>query len=122
MGKLLLTSSEDGAVKIWKRNRPAAVLELRPKSSNTSSVKTSKFFYMDKFLMLATSNRLEMYKYAVDHLTDEKNDLRRLQNHSKCKLVRAWNENSQTINSIALQNNFFSHVVITAGTNRSIHV
>ena len=120
--KLLLTSSEDGAVKIWKRNRPAAVLELRPKSSNTSSVKTSKFFYMDKFLMLATSNRLEMYKYAVDHLTDEKNDLRRLQNHSKCKLVRAWNENSQTINSIALQNNFFSHVVITAGTNRSIHV
>ena len=120
--KLLLTSSEDGTVKIWKRNRPAAVLELRPKASNTSSVKTSKFFYMDKFLMLATSNRLEMYKYAVDHLTDEKNDLRRLQNHSKCKLVRAWTEDSQTINSIALQNNFFSHVVITAGTNRSIHV
>ncbi len=151
--KLLLTSSEDGTVKVWKRNRPAAVLNINnqaPSSSSSrsnnhsssnnhhhtngtmpntssssvipSSVKVAKFFYMDKFIFLAKSNRLEMYKYAVDHLTDEKNDLRRLQNHSKCKLIKTWNEPSQTINSIALQNNFFSHIVITAGTNRSVHI
>ena len=86
--KLLLTSSEDGTVKVWKRNRPAAVLNINnqaPSSSSSRSnnhsssnnyhhtngnakyiigysikVKVAKFFYMDKFIFLAKSNRFSI--------------------------------------------------------------
>ena len=140
--QLLLTSSDDGKARVWKRNRPAAVLELVPgppgsagaasapgavpaKGKSTTlrpAIKASKFFYVDKFILMAVANRLELHKYAVDHLTDEKNDLRRLQNHSRHRLVKSWEQPSQTINSIACVNSFFSHTVITAGSNRGIQV
>ena len=119
--QLLLTASEDGSARVWLRNKPASVLRLLP-ACHGRAVKSAKFFYVDKFVVLAIGNRLELHKYAVDHLADEKNDLRRLQNKSKHRLVKAWEQPSQTINSIACLNSIYSPTVLTSGSNRNVHV
>ena len=88
-----------------------------------TAVAQAGFFYMDKFVMLAVSNSLCLYKYATDHLTDTRNDLRRLQNRSKYKMVGRWQQaNTHNISAFACANSFHSPIVIAAGSNRSVSI
>jgi len=71
--------------------------------------------------MLAIGKSLCLHKYSIDHLDDAKDDLRRLQNHSKYKLVKQFDqEKAQTTTSFAHANSFFSTIVVAAGSNRSV--
>ena len=86
-----------------------------------SAVTQAGFFYMDKFVLLTVKNSLCLYKYGTEHLTDTRNDLRRLQNRSKYKMVHLWQKSdTHNITSFACANSFHSPIVITAGSNRSV--
>ena len=89
----------------------------------TTSVTQASFAYMDTFVMLSVGNSLCLYKYAVDRLDGAKDDLQRLQNKSRYRLVQKYTqEGCQTITSFAHANSFYSTLVITGGSNRSVNL
>lgn len=53
---------------------------------------------------------------------DAKNDLRRLQNHCQYRLSTSFELPAKTITSMACVNAFLSHVVLLAGSDRSLVV
>ena len=85
-----------------------------------ASVTQANFAYMDRFVLLSVGNSLCLYKYSLDQLNESLDDLRRLQNHSKYKMVQRYEQRSQNITSFANANSFYSTLVVTTGSNRSV--
>ncbi len=80
------------------------------------------FFHLDRFVLLAVGDSLCLHKYTRDTFSDPNNDLRRLQNRSRHKLVGRWRQPAQSVTGFACANALPSGVVVTSGSNRAVTV
>lgn len=83
-------------------------------------VRCAQFYYMDKFLLLTSGNKIYLYKYLID---PTKSDVKRYVNNSKYKLVKQLDMPSiQQVTALSTINSFYSYIVLCAGSNRSVEV
>jgi len=78
------------------------------------------FFYLDKFVLLASGRHVLLYQYQIDRLS--KDALIRQHPKGKCKMVHSWDHAGQKVTSFDAFNNVLSHTIISAGSDRSLTV
>ncbi|PFX32770.1 WD repeat-containing protein 27 [Stylophora pistillata] len=134
----LMTSSSDKTVKLWSsaHSDPGMTFSsvnhnFASELTNSTNVKDNppfskeitqaKFYYIDKFVLLASGNGLHMYKYHIG--TGQKDDVKRYQTNNKYKLVKIFQqERAQQITCFSAINGFHSYIVLCCGSNKSIQV
>lgn len=134
--KYLLTASRD-EILVWslasKSREPVLNMGTRqhnfkPKEGEgdgnrpfgKGTICSAQFYYMDKFVLVGVEGALSMYKYSLDATVD---DLKRLQTKSRYReVVTLAHPGAKSITAIAAANNFYSYLVLTAGSDRSINV
>lgn len=113
-----LSSSEDQTLRIWthKSQEPAILMG----SSNFSKpIRCAQFYYLDKFVLLASGPSLHLYLYDVDTNRD---DIKRYQRHSSVKLAKSLTTSATEITALSSINDFLSYIVLVCGSDRSIQV
>jgi WD40 repeat protein len=81
-----------------------------------------RFFYQDKFVLLASGNRLSLFKYAIDVDSAER-DLKRLQSRCKYRLVYAHQaQGVQSVTAFDAINAFSSSLIVCATSTRAVDV
>ncbi|XP_019849058.1 PREDICTED: WD repeat-containing protein 27-like [Amphimedon queenslandica] len=84
-------------------------------------ISNAKFYYLDKFILLTFENKLNLYKYYID--PNPPPDIKRYQSKNHYKQVISVIPNlAQSLTALSAINNFYSYIVITAGSNRSLNV
>lgn len=134
----LLTSSCDRTVRLWSPTHSDPLMVFSSVNHNfvselDSSAKAkdnppfgkeilqAKFYYVDKFVLLACGNGLHLYKYHID--AGQKDDVKRYQTNNKYKLVKIFHqERAQNITCFSAINGFHSYIVLCCGSNKSIQV
>jgi len=133
----LLSASADKSARLWSgkgkgetllllnrfssSSKTSKTSSLEPPQTFCSEVKEARFFYMDRFLVLAVGKQLLFFEWKL-HTADEKDDIDRLKKSHKSKLVASFDSSAQNIVSIACVNSFLSHIVLSSGSNRHIEV
>jgi len=85
-----------------------------------SEIRHSQFYYLDKFLLLSSSNSLFLFTH---HLDPNKSDLKRYKTASRYKLVKELVISEvQSIVTTSAVNAFYSHLVLSACSDKSIDV
>ncbi|KAM9364952.1 WD repeat-containing protein 27 [Pholidichthys leucotaenia] len=112
-----LSASEDLSLRIWTSciSEPAITMG---KNVFSKPIRGAQFYYLDKFLLLASGPSLYMYLYNVD---DTHDDIKRYQQRSVIKLARCFTTPA-TITAMSAVNDFFSYIVLLCGSDRSIQV
>jgi len=134
----LLTSSCDKTVRLWSPAHSDPLMVFSSVNHNFASelggsdkvkdnppfgreIIQAKFYYVDKFVLLACGNGLHMYKYHID--AGQKDDVKRYQTNNKYKLVKIFHqERAQQITCFSAINGFHSYIVLCCGSNKSIQV
>ncbi|KFO99659.1 WD repeat-containing protein 27, partial [Calypte anna] len=89
--------------------------EMFPKS-----VRFAQFYFMDAFILLCCGAEFHLLSLNLDTTKDE---LKRYKQRSVCKLVQKFSMASTVeITSLSAVNDFYSYVVLTAGSNRALEV
>ena len=138
----VLSSSDDGTVRVW-RNRPDApvlVLSHYLKSPITTDglpsrlqtlkslrnkpfgapIKFAGFFFLDRLIALCVRNSLILYTYDVDK---SRNDLKRsLATGKYSKVYDAHHEGSQAVTAAAFMNTVQSTLLITSTSDKKLCV
>nr|XP_022329336.1 WD repeat-containing protein 27-like [Crassostrea virginica] len=131
----LVSACDDKTVRLWQRGQTEAALTITSKLHNLAEgdgpkkdkenapfpkeVKNAQFYYMDRFLILTSSNTLYMYKY---HLDPTKQDIKRYLNKSKYKQVQSFAVDAQSITALSAVNDFYSYIVMCAGSSKSLEI
>ncbi|XP_061172644.1 WD repeat-containing protein 27-like isoform X2 [Saccostrea echinata] len=131
----LVTACDDKTVRLWQRGQTEAVLTLATKLHNLADgdgqkkdkenapfpkeIKNAQFYYMDRFLILTSSNTLHVYKY---HLDPTKQDIKRYVNKSRYKQVQSFTVDAQYITAMSAVNDFYSYIVMCAGSSKTLEV
>lgn len=131
----LVSACDDKTVRLWQRGQTEAVLTIATKLHNLAEgdgpkkdkenapfpkeIKNAQFYYMDRFLILTSSNTLYMYKY---HLDPTKQDIKRYVSKSKYKQVQSFTMDAQYITALSAVNDFYSYIVMCAGSSKSLEV
>jgi len=129
----VITAADDATARIWgmeneKIGGPLLVLDHilgTFKHGNAKSrsnkplgpIKQAKFYYMDKFVLLASGPKLCLYKYLIE---DQKDDLKRLINPNKYKLVQSFEQESKIITNFSCVNSFLSNIVLVCGSAKDL--
>ncbi|XP_034538493.1 WD repeat-containing protein 27 isoform X3 [Notolabrus celidotus] len=114
-----LSASEDQTLRIWTHGGPEPAIIM---GDNTFSkpIRGAQFYYLDKFLLVGSGPSLNLYLYNVDITRD---DIKRYKQRSVVRLVRSFMTTSATdITAWSAINDFFSHIVLVCGSDRSIQV
>ncbi|XP_075874914.1 WD repeat-containing protein 27 [Nelusetta ayraudi] len=114
-----LSASEDRCLRIWSHGSGEPAITV---GGNTFSkpIRHAQFYYLDKFVLLASGPSFYMYLYNVDTTRD---DVKRYQQRSVVKLAGSFTTTSATdITAVSAINDFFSHIVLVCGSDRSIQV
>jgi WD40 repeat protein len=137
-GEWVLTGSADRTVRLWTpaHNDPLLTISAVKASTRLKAGLESKasgqaqfpgaishaiFYYLDKFILLSSSNSLYLYKYYID--PDPTDDIKRYRSLSHYKLVQPLCvEGMQTITAVDCINDFLSHLVLVGGSNKSVDV
>jgi len=78
------------------------------------------FFYVDKFFLLGTENKLLLCKYFIDY---NKNDVQRYLSATYTKLVTQLDlGGTSAMTTLSAVNSFYSYIVIAASSDRAIQV
>ncbi|KTG43605.1 hypothetical protein cypCar_00001257, partial [Cyprinus carpio] len=100
-------------------------------------IRSAQFYYLDKFLLLASGSNLMLYLYHLDTTRDDIKSYKQLMDidqvtinagcwykqRSKSKLTSKFNMKSGTdITSMSAINDFYSYIVLAAGADRTIQV
>ncbi|XP_076812157.1 WD repeat-containing protein 27-like [Clavelina lepadiformis] len=121
---VLLTYSSDGDVKLWSpphTGDPVLSFPILNMEKIHRDLTHAQFYYLDKFLLASLGNSLHLYKYALQEGT--KDDVKRYLNQSKQKLVGTWPMTSaRSITCLASPNNFYSYIILSCGSDRSLEV
>ncbi len=76
----------------------------------------AQFYFLDRFILVASLHQLLLYKYAIDDTVD---DVRRYLANSRYRLVCAVTQpDPHAITAFAAVNSFLSHIVLCAGSDR----
>ncbi|XP_038626538.1 WD repeat-containing protein 27 [Tachyglossus aculeatus] len=117
--KWLVSASEDRTLRIWsvRSTKPALFLG---KDMFCKPISSAQFYYMDNFILMSSGVEFQLLKYHIDTCKDE---LKRYQQKSICKSVQKFHMTSPVeITSLSAVNDFYSHIVLGAGTNRALEV
>ena len=138
----VLSSSDDGTVRVWqdRPDAPVMVLSHSLKSPSASQsapsriqalkslrnkpfdcpIKFAGFFFLDRLIAVCARNSLLLYTYEIDKT---RNDLKRAQASGKYERVyEAVHEGSQSVTAAALMNTVQSHVVLTSTSDKKLCV
>lgn len=114
-----LSSSEDTALCIWTASVAEPVLTMGC-DQFAKSIRSAQFYYLDKFLLLASGSNILLYLY---HLDTTRDDIKRYKQRSKSKLTGTFCMTTGTnITSVSAINDFYSYIVLAAGADRTIQV
>ncbi|XP_051946272.1 LOW QUALITY PROTEIN: WD repeat-containing protein 27 [Xyrauchen texanus] len=114
-----LTTSEEPSMNIWTTSAAEPVLTMGDEQF-AKSIRSAQFYYLDKFLLLASGSNLLLYLY---HLDTTRDDIKRYKQRSKSKLTKKFSMMSETdITAVSGINDFFSYIVLAAGADRTIQV
>eukprot|EP00064_Thunnus_orientalis_P007410 superscaffoldBa00000821_g7430 len=76
-----LSASEDQTLRIWTHGSPEPAI-IMGDSMFSKPIRSAQFYYLDKFLLLASGHSLYLYLYNVDVTRDDiKRCVRRYENH-----------------------------------------
>ncbi|XP_072266354.1 WD repeat-containing protein 27 [Pyxicephalus adspersus] len=114
----LVSTSDDRTMRIWNAKTAEQALVLG-KEMFSRPVRFPQFYYMDTFILLSSGAEIHLMKY---HLDDSKDDLKRYKQKSLCKTVKTFSLDSVEITGLSAVNDFYSHIVLAAGTNRAVEV
>uniref|UniRef100_I3JTZ2 WD repeat domain 27 n=1 Tax=Oreochromis niloticus TaxID=8128 RepID=I3JTZ2_ORENI len=114
-----LSASEDLSLQIWTHcnSEPAIIMGDKMFSK---PIRGAQFYYLDKFVLLASGPSLYLYLYNLDITRD---DIKRYHQRSVSTLAGCFTTTSATdIIALSAINDFFSHIVLVCGSDRSIQV
>ncbi|KYO18746.1 WD repeat-containing protein 27 isoform A [Alligator mississippiensis] len=117
--KWLVSASEDKTVRIWSvcNTEPALLLG---REMFQRSVRFAQFYYIDKFILLCCGAEFHLVNCYLDI---SKDDLKRYKQKSVCNLVQKFPMASTVeITSLSAVNDFYSYIVLAAGSNRALEV
>ncbi|XP_074000764.1 WD repeat-containing protein 27 [Numenius arquata] len=117
--KWLVSASEDRTLRVWSvcKNEPVLILG---KEKFHKTVRFAQFYFMDAFILLCCGAEFHLLSF---HLGTTKDDLKRYKQRSVCKLVQKFPmASTMEITSLSAVNDFYSHIVLTAGSNRALEV
>ncbi|XP_063731267.1 WD repeat-containing protein 27 [Eleginops maclovinus] len=112
-----LSASEDRSLRIWTHDSPEPAI-IMGDSMFSKPVRSAQFYYLDKFLLLASGPSLYLYLYNVDITRD---NIKRYQQRSVVKLAKCLTS-ATDITALSAINDFFSYIVLACGSDRSIKV
>ncbi|XP_040033828.2 WD repeat-containing protein 27 isoform X1 [Gasterosteus aculeatus] len=117
--QLWLSASEDQSLRIWTHGSPKPAITMGD-SMFFKPIRGAQFYYLDKFLLLASGHSLYLYLYNVDTTRD---NIKSYQQRSVVKLTRSFTTTSATdITTLSAINDFFSYIVLVCGSDRSLQV
>ncbi|NXP36025.1 WDR27 protein, partial [Leiothrix lutea] len=117
--KWLVSASEDRTLRVWSvcSKEPALILG---KEKFHKTVRFAQFYFIDTFILLCCGAEFYLLSF---HLDTTKDDLKRYKQRSVCKLVQKFPMTSAVeITSLSAVNEFYSYIVLTAGSNRALEV
>ncbi|NWS25648.1 WDR27 protein, partial [Polioptila caerulea] len=117
--KWLVSASEDRTLRVWSicNKEPALILG---KEKFCKAVRFAQFYFIDTFILLCCGAEFHLLSF---HLDTTKDDLKRYKQKSVCKLVQKFPMTStMEITSLSAVNEFYSYIVLTAGSNRALEV
>ncbi|NWY38294.1 WDR27 protein, partial [Sylvia atricapilla] len=117
--KWLVSGSEDRTLRVWSicNKEPALILG---KEKFHKTVRFAQFYFIDTFILLCCGAELHLLSF---HLDTTKDDVKRYKQRSICKLVQKFPMTStMEITSLSAVNEFYSYIVLTAGSNRALEV
>nr|XP_057914298.1 WD repeat-containing protein 27 [Doryrhamphus excisus] len=114
-----LSASHDQTLRLWTHDIPEPAVVMR-KQMFSKPIKGAQFYYLDKFLLMASGDSLHLYLYHVDVTHD---DIKRYEHRSFVKLAKRFSTSSGAdITDLSAINDFFSHIVLACASDRSIQV
>ncbi|XP_026643273.1 WD repeat-containing protein 27 [Microtus ochrogaster] len=115
----LLSTGRDRTLRVWLVHRTELMLLLGPKSFS-KPITSAQFYYMDAFMLLSSGPELWLLKYHIDLCRD---DMRRYKPKSRYKPVfRLPLTSGADVTTLSAVNDFYSHIVLTAGRDRAVEV
>ncbi|XP_042651565.1 WD repeat-containing protein 27 [Tyto alba] len=115
----LVSASEDRTLRVWSvcNNEPALILG---KEKFCKAVRFAQFYFIDAFILLCCGAEFHLLSFHVDTTRD---DLNRYKPRSVCKLVQKFTmASTMEITSLSAVNDFYSYIVLTAGSNRALEI
>uniref|UniRef100_A0A2K5IGF5 Uncharacterized protein n=1 Tax=Colobus angolensis palliatus TaxID=336983 RepID=A0A2K5IGF5_COLAP len=83
-------------------------------------IQSAQFYYIDAFILLSSGPEFQLLKYHIDTCKDE---MKRYKQKSKSKLIcRLSTTGAVDMTSLSAANDFYSHIVLAAGRNRTVEV
>nr|XP_054606120.1 WD repeat-containing protein 27 isoform X2 [Nothobranchius furzeri] len=113
----LLSASDDRSVRIWTNGSSVPAITMGD-NMFSKPVRGAQFYYLDKFLLLASGPALYLYLYDVDTTRD---DIKTYKQRSVFKLASCITT-STGITALSAINGFLSYIVLVSGSDRSIQV
>ncbi|XP_060098602.1 WD repeat-containing protein 27 [Heteronotia binoei] len=114
-----LVSSEDRTLRIWSVSNAEPALCLG-KEAFHKPIRSAQFYYIDTFILLSCGAEFHLLKYLLDI---SKNEIKRYKNKSFCKSIQKFPMASTVeITSLSAVNEFYSYIVLAAGSNRVLEV
>ncbi|XP_037549125.1 WD repeat-containing protein 27 [Nematolebias whitei] len=114
-----LSASEDPSVRIWTNDNSEPAI-IMGDNIFSKPVKGAQFYYLDKFLLLASGPSVYLYLYNVDTSRD---DIKRYKQRSVIKLASCVRTSSSTdITALSAANDFLSYIILVCGSDHSIQV
>ncbi|KFQ32181.1 WD repeat-containing protein 27, partial [Merops nubicus] len=84
------------------------------------TVRFAQFYFIDTFILLCCGAEFHLLSL---HLDTTKDDLKRYKQRSVCKLVQKFPmASTMEITSLSAVNDFYSHIVLTGGSNRALEI
>nr|XP_055125720.1 WD repeat-containing protein 27 isoform X4 [Symphalangus syndactylus] len=115
----LLSVARDGTLRVWSA-RGAELELLLGKDMFSKPIQSAQFYYIDAFILLSSGPEFQLLKYHIDTCKDE---VKRYKQKSKSKLIcRLSTTGAVDMTSLSAVNDFYSHIVLTAGRNRTVEV
>ncbi|KAG3290608.1 WD repeat domain 27, transcript variant X5 [Ictidomys tridecemlineatus] len=115
----LLSAAQDQTLRLWSVHRKELLL-LLDRGRLCKPVPSAQFYYMDAFILLSSGQELQLLRYHVDPVRDE---IKRYKPRSRYECVlRLSTRGATEVTSLSAVNDFYSHVVLTAGRNRTLQV
>nr|KAF6462387.1 hypothetical protein HJG59_011400 [Molossus molossus] len=115
----LLSASQDGTLRVWSVHRRELALSLG-RDRLLKPVRCAQFYYLDSFVLLSSGPELQLLRCHLDTCKDE---IKRYKQKSSCTPVLGLPTAGATeITSLSAMNEFYSHLVLTAGRDRTLEV
>uniref|UniRef100_A0A8C5QDS0 WD repeat domain 27 n=1 Tax=Leptobrachium leishanense TaxID=445787 RepID=A0A8C5QDS0_9ANUR len=115
----LVSSGDDRTVMVWnaKTTEPGLVLG---KEIFSKPARFPQFYYMDKFILLSSGAEFQLLRYFLDDCKDE---IKRYKKKSSCKTIQTFQmATAKEITGLSSVNDFYSYIVLVAGTDRALEV